>query len=587
MVNLRRTTAASAEPDELSANPPGISSDSTQDSNGGSSRTATRIASRTTHTTRISALEVRIKQLEEELALQQRQNELEQRLRENGGRLRNPPETQGRNGLPTQPLNSNAEDLPQTSNDTSTRQQQAGNSSTSSSDGEVKAKNIITLEYPTTFRKRDEWLDDMDRSFEGARKRYRTDKSRILFARDNMAPNARLMWSGHLNEQTEERREDLKRDWEAFKEWSLTLVEDGGNRQILVTAQLENARQRPGQSPQDFHKYLVSIEDHLPYKLDTAARVYQYHAKLLPTLRDTIAFQGGVGLPETREELVQLAQRLWDASNRKNKRTGNLPDSLPPKKKPYQPREPPKSYSYRRPQENNQNHSPVTNPKEKEKDLSSVECYNCHKKGEEIKKLDATGDTGRFPVDTPKTTPIHDQDRLQTRFERRISTTVEAQGRKTVKVQACLDCGAETDTISETFARSQGFRRLGDADIPLQGADDTQLRTMGRWEITLTLTDCWGQTRKTTRSLIGIDKRDQDEPILLSIATLKDLRIVADFETRKWWFKGHHGGLELLKPRQKPVMEPRSLLSLLLRNLTYSLARNPRNPTDLKASPTN
>ncbi|SCO20140.1 uncharacterized protein FFB20_15872 [Fusarium fujikuroi] len=77
MVNLRRTTAASAEPDELSANPPGISSDSTQDSNGGSSRTATRIASRTTHTTRISALEVRIKQLEEELALQQRQNEKE------------------------------------------------------------------------------------------------------------------------------------------------------------------------------------------------------------------------------------------------------------------------------------------------------------------------------------------------------------------------------------------------------------------------------------------------------------------------------------------------------------------------------
>ncbi|SCO20290.1 uncharacterized protein FFB20_15917 [Fusarium fujikuroi] len=111
---------------------------------------------------------------------------------------------------------------------------------------------------------------------------------------------------------------------------------------------------------------------------------------------------------------------------------------------------------------------------------------------------------------------------------------------------------------------------------------------MGRWEITLTLTDCWGQTRKTTRSLIGIDKRDQDEPILLSIATLKDLRIVADFETRKWWFKGHHGGLELLKPRQflKKTRNGAKIFAITIIEEPYLLpGEEPQKPDRLEGIP--
>ncbi|KAG7418824.1 hypothetical protein Forpe1208_v002261 [Fusarium oxysporum f. sp. rapae] len=164
MVNNRRTII-SEELDKLATSAPGIVSDTPQTSAEESSQTITHPTGRTTQATRLSALEARIKQLEEELALQQREKELERLIRENRGSSRNPPDTQD--------TSTPARDNPNTP---SSRQQSSGSSS-SSNKGEVKAKNIITLEYPTTFRKRDKWLDDMDRSFKGARRRYRTNRN--------------------------------------------------------------------------------------------------------------------------------------------------------------------------------------------------------------------------------------------------------------------------------------------------------------------------------------------------------------------------------------------------------------------------
>jgi hypothetical protein len=42
-------------------------------------------------------------------------------------------------------------------------------------------------------------------------------------------------------------------------------------------------------------------------------------------------------------------------------------------------------------------------------------------------------------------------------------------GRISHETHACLDGGAETDTISERFAISQGRKRTGNADIKLEG----------------------------------------------------------------------------------------------------------------------
>ncbi|KAG7406285.1 hypothetical protein Forpe1208_v014479 [Fusarium oxysporum f. sp. rapae] len=52
---------------------------------------------------------------------------------------------------------------------------------------EIRAKDVIKLTLPTTIRKRDEWIGDLERAFEGALKRYKRDAARILFALDNMS----------------------------------------------------------------------------------------------------------------------------------------------------------------------------------------------------------------------------------------------------------------------------------------------------------------------------------------------------------------------------------------------------------------
>ncbi|KAH7195190.1 hypothetical protein BKA60DRAFT_661006 [Fusarium oxysporum] len=257
---------------------------------------ATPEADETTELIRIT--QIRIAQLEELQELQRREEELLGKLR---------------------PL------IPPA---TGTRPRRDSTESHSSSGREVRVRNITKLTLPTTFQKRDAWLSDLYRAFTGARRRYRKDYKKILTALDNMDGEGRGRWDRYVDELPEDIREITERSWEAFKEWSLSLIKDAANREPLLMKQLEAARQRDTQTPQEFHQYLDSIEKHFPRALERQ-RALSFYAKLLPSLQDHITLHSPK-IPETREDIVTLATRFWDSMRAKSKRPAEAAPSNRP-----------------------------------------------------------------------------------------------------------------------------------------------------------------------------------------------------------------------------------------------------------------
>ena len=144
------------------------------------------------------------------------------------------------------------------------RQRQSLESGSEDDRSDIKIKNITVLTTNATFRKRDDWLNDLRRAFEGAPRKFRKDSKKILLANDNMDANCHARWDRYLDEQTDSRRKSLAQDWNAFKEWSLTLIKEAANLQPHITLKIQNAMQRAEQSPTEFHAYLDSLEKHLP-----------------------------------------------------------------------------------------------------------------------------------------------------------------------------------------------------------------------------------------------------------------------------------------------------------------------------------
>ncbi len=183
-----------------------------------------------------------------------------------------------------------------------------GEHSTSSNNKEVRVKNIETLEYQYTIQKRDDWISNIQRAFDGAPKRFSSERARIVFALDHMDRECRARWDRHLEELDEEDRTSRKREWAYFRDWSLILLRDSANRDIILAERLERAKQREGQDPTEFHIYLDSLEEQFP-RQEEKRRAQIYLVKLLPELRRHLALQGAI--PEKRETLVDLAMRYW------------------------------------------------------------------------------------------------------------------------------------------------------------------------------------------------------------------------------------------------------------------------------------
>jgi len=231
----------------------------------------------------LAATQQRIRQLEELAALQDRVKVLEASVRGTSKRSRR-------------------------------RSRDVDDSDSDSDGGDIKIKNIATLASTSTFRNWDDWCSDLRRAFDGAPRKFRKDKKKILKALDYMDSECRARWSRYLAEQTNDRQQELRGDWEAFADWSLTLVKEAANLQPFLTKRLEKAKQGDSQSPAEFHAYLDSLEKHLP-RADEKARAYSLYAKLREELRDHIDLTS-TQIQETRQEMVDLATRYWSVLSR-------------------------------------------------------------------------------------------------------------------------------------------------------------------------------------------------------------------------------------------------------------------------------
>lgn len=187
-----------------------------------------------------------------------------------------------------------------------TRQREEDDSS--SDDGkELKTENIEIFTLKFNFRKREEWINDLERAFEGAPKKYRKDRKKILLGLQHMDSECRARWSGHLREQTEARRIELKKSWDDYIPWTLTLIKEASNLAAALTKELDDARQRETQTPMQFHSYLDSLEQQFPRE-EEKQRALKYYAKLETGLRNHIDLHVAK-IPEKREDIVSLATR--------------------------------------------------------------------------------------------------------------------------------------------------------------------------------------------------------------------------------------------------------------------------------------
>ncbi|KAJ5129200.1 uncharacterized protein N7515_005239 [Penicillium bovifimosum] len=171
--------------------------------------------------------------------------------------------------------------------------------------------------------------------------------------------------------------------WKDFQQWTLDFIRGGRNTAIDLAKTYFNAKQRPNQDPIAFHNYLQSIESQMA--ISEEQRVTGFFAKLIEPLRKELKFVLQDRFPTNRDDLLSAAILTWN-----NKDMGT---PAPTKKRNHEDTTTP--YSHKRQKndktentneskkskndKNDKNKNNDQNPRTK--DLSTITCYHCSKKG--------------------------------------------------------------------------------------------------------------------------------------------------------------------------------------------------------------
>ena len=175
--------------------------------------------------------------------------------------------------------------------------------------GDVKTQRIPCLALNTSVQKRKRWLSDLERAFEAAPYRFKTEASRIFHALDNCDEECREHWDAYLDS-TEDGGVAARKDWRKFVDWTATLLKDHHTQLQDQAIKLENCHQKESQTPWQFHHYLRALEQEFEAVPDSCA-AYTFFAKLRPELRAKVSLHA-TPFPSTRIDMVNTAQRYWD-----------------------------------------------------------------------------------------------------------------------------------------------------------------------------------------------------------------------------------------------------------------------------------
>ena len=181
----------------------------------------------------------------------------------------------------------------------------------------VKIEDKDITKYSTEFslQQRLSWLANMRRNFEGAPKKYRTERQKILGALIYMDQTCKDQWDRHAQELIDNNRRTDTQSWSYFQEWTYKILRSSMTSLTTVMVRLDRAHQGINQDPRDFDVYLNSLEQYFDREPERK-RVEIYFAKLQSTLRDKICDHHFGNLPATRDQLVAIASQYWSRMHR-------------------------------------------------------------------------------------------------------------------------------------------------------------------------------------------------------------------------------------------------------------------------------
>jgi Zinc knuckle len=175
-----------------------------------------------------------------------------------------------------------------------------------SDEKDIKYTQIETLKLRATLREWSDWKSDLQRAYRGAPHRYAADYAKIIKANQHMDKDCRTQWDTFVRESP-----GVDDDYDAFIIWSKNLVAESANFESYLHERYEDAHQRESQSPVDFDSYLSTLEREMT-QIPDKERANRFLAKLRPDLRSQIKIGGMAKLPETRQGMVALAQRVYE-----------------------------------------------------------------------------------------------------------------------------------------------------------------------------------------------------------------------------------------------------------------------------------
>ena len=179
---------------------------------------------------------------------------------------------------------------------------------------DIKYDEVDSLTLKSSFRAWTDWKADLERVWAGAPWKYERDTLKVIKAVSKMDKACRARWNAHV------RINPTKdNDYSHFLGWTRTLVRNNVSFETTVYEEYEKASQRDNQSPMDFDAYLSSIERELP-EVPDSIQANRFYAKLNEDVVKQIKISGLQALPDTRTEMVALAQRVWEGLRPKQNR---------------------------------------------------------------------------------------------------------------------------------------------------------------------------------------------------------------------------------------------------------------------------
>ncbi|ODQ70998.1 hypothetical protein LIPSTDRAFT_333480 [Lipomyces starkeyi NRRL Y-11557] len=180
-------------------------------------------------------------------------------------------------------------------------------------DHDLKYTNIKELKLGATLKQWTNWRLEVNRAFDGAPYKYDNDRTKVIKALMHLSEDCKTLWNNHIR-----RSSNDEYDWKAFTNWIERTVRDHGNFEMNTYGDWNKARQGSDQTPWSFDAYLTSLEVELE-PMSEKTRAMDFLSKLQPPLQRVIELSGVNPLPQTRQEMVALATRMWEGLKKEQK----------------------------------------------------------------------------------------------------------------------------------------------------------------------------------------------------------------------------------------------------------------------------